>query len=246
MQTKQSNVLIFFAWFLFLLTVIALIFSFFAFRYASQTVSDSDQSTSIPPFTVVLDAGHGGEDGGASSASGIIEKNLNLSIAVKIKEILEANGVTVVMTRTEDRLLYDRNTDFQGRKKALDLLARRKIAEETKNAIFVSIHMNAYPVEKYHGLQVWYSPNNRHSEELASSIREIAQHTLQPENDRAIKSATSSIYLLHHLQIPSVLIECGFLSNPSEAERLNDPSYQQQLAFWIALSILHAQNLEIG
>ncbi len=191
-------------------------------------------------MTVVLDAGHGGEDGGASSAAGAVEKNLNLAIAEKLKLILEQNGVKVVMTRTTDILLYDRNSDYQGHKKEQDLATRRKIAEETPDSIFVSIHMNAYPQTQYSGLQIWYSQNNPRSRELADSIRETVCSTLQPDNNRKSKGATSSIYLLHHLNMPAVLVECGFLTNPEEAEKLCREDYQIALAQAIAGGILKA------
>ena len=131
----------------------------------------TDAAELTPRFTVVLDAGHGGEDGGAVSASGVFEKDLNLSIAKKLEKLLTSCGISVVMTRTEDVLLYDKTVDYHGRKKALDLAARRKITEETENAIFVSIHMNAFPASQYSGLQVWYSPNNSHSKILAQSVQ---------------------------------------------------------------------------
>ncbi len=192
-------------------------------------------------LTVILDAGHGGEDGGAVSADGsAVEKALNLEMARLVGEILTAAGVNVVMTRTEDILLYDRTVDYHGRKKVLDLAARRKIGEETPNSLFVSIHMNAYPLSQYHGLQVWYSPNNEDSHPLAEAIRASVCNTLQPENHRKVKSATSSIYLLHHLTSPAVLVECGFLSNPQEAARLSSTDYQKQLALAIAMGILES------
>ena len=190
-----------------------------------------------PGLTVVLDAGHGGEDGGAKSASGVLEKDINLAIALRLRDLLEANGISVVLTRSTDVLLYDRNVDYHGRKKALDLAARRKIAEETQNCIFVSIHMNAFPQTQYHGLQVWYSPNHTDSVILAKTVQELAQSQLQPENDRRVKSATSSIYLLHHLTVPAILVECGFLSNPQEAEKLATSEYQDQLAFLLFLAL---------
>lgn len=190
-----------------------------------------------PELTVVLDAGHGGEDGGAESASGILEKDINLAITLRLRDLLEANGISVVLTRSTDVLLYDRNVDYHGRKKALDLAARRKIGEETENCIFVSIHMNSFPQTQYHGLQVWYSPNHADSVILAETVQELAQSQLQPENDRRIKPATSSIYLLHHLTVPAILVECGFLSNPQEAEMLATPEYQDQLAFLLFLSL---------
>ena len=126
------------------------------------------------------------------------------------------------------------------RKKALDLAARRKLAEETQHAVFVSIHMNSYPQTQCNGLQVWYSPNHDASRVLAEKIQATVKELLQPQNTRQPKSATSRIYLLHHLQCPAVLVECGFLSNPEEAARLEDPAYQQQLAEALFFSISRA------
>ncbi len=224
--------------FLLLLTLVAGAFSFVAF-YGWEPSLASVNDAAFDPFTVVLDAGHGGEDGGAVSESGIAEKDVNLAIAMQLKALLEANGIRVVMTRETDVLLYDRNVDYRGRKKALDLAARRRIGEETENSIFVSIHLNAYPQSQYRGLQVWYSPNNERSRVLAESIQTTVQNTLQPENDRRIKQATSSIYLLHHLTTPAVLVECGFLSNPEEAELLASEEYQHQLALTLFAAILN-------
>ena len=215
---------------------VAACFSAPSFRNLNQ-ITQSTAVQETPEFTVVLDAGHGGEDGGAVSASGIYEKDVNLAVTLALGEMLSANGIKVIYTRTEDILLYDRTVDYRGRKKALDLAARRKIAEDTENGIFVSIHMNAFPKTQYNGLQVWYSPNSPHSLTLAQTIQANTAHQLQPENDRRVKSATSSIYLLHHLQCPAVLVECGFLSNPAEAELLGSKDYQNQLAFLLFLSI---------
>ena len=191
-----------------------------------------------PPITcIVIDAGHGGEDGGASSAAGVLEKDLNLSVAFALRDLLEAAGVPVVMTRTEDKLLYDRNVDFQGRKKVLDLAARRIVAEKTAAAaaesggtsLFISIHMNAFPAPQYSGMQVWYGTGHPLSAEVAGSIQ-AASLAVMPENHRKIKAAGSNIYLLDRIQSPAVLVECGFLSNPAEAERLAREDYQRAVA----------------
>lgn len=228
--------------FLALLAVLVLVGSVFSCAAQKNAHIPTDTDTHPPQkrLTVVLDAGHGGEDGGAVSESGLFEKDLNLAMSEKLKTLFEANGVTVVMTRETDILLYDRTVDFKGRKKALDLLARRRIGEANPNAIFISIHMNAYPLPQYHGLQVWYSKNNPQSERIAESIQKTVADALQPQNDRAVKPATSSIYLLHHLTTPAVLVECGFLSNAEEAKRLNDPVYQESLAFAIFLAVMEA------
>lgn len=208
----------------------------FPFQAKSASLSQIGQAAGRK-YCVVLDAGHGGEDGGAAGVSGIAEKDLNLRITMLLGEMLEANGIEVVYTRTTDTLLYDRTVDYHGRKKALDLAARREIAENTPNCIFISIHMNSYPIEKYAGQQVWYSPNHPLSQSLAAAIREANHALLQPENTRTNKQAGSSIYLLHRLEIPSVLIECGFLSNESECLKLADEKYQKDLAFVLFLAI---------
>jgi N-acetylmuramoyl-L-alanine amidase len=187
--------------------------------------------------TVIIDAGHGGEDGGTSSKSGLIEKDVNLEIAQILRDMLEINGVNVIMTREDDRLLYDRSVDFKGRKKKLDLAARLAIADGTEDAIFVSIHMNSYTDPKYSGLQVWYSPNNPDSLPLAELIRQENQAKMQPQNNRMTKAATSAINLLHNAKCPAVLVECGFLSNTDEAELFESYDHRQRVAFVIFCAI---------
>lgn len=189
-------------------------------------------------FTVVIDAGHGGEDGGTQSADGIYEKDINLSIAQKLNNMLKISGISCVMTRSEDILLYDRQADYHGKKKMLDLKERRRIAEGTENAIFVSIHMNAFPQTRYHGLQVFYSPNNQVSSALAEQVQSAAHDYLQPDNERKIKKSNSSIYLLDRLECPAILVECGFLSNEEEAAALALEEYQQKVSFLLFASLL--------
>lgn len=187
--------------------------------------------------TVIIDAGHGGEDGGASSAAGLVEKDVNLEIALLLRDMLSEKGVNVIMTREDDRLLYDRNTNYQGRKKKLDLAARRAIADSTDDAIFVSIHMNSFTDPRYSGLQVWYSQNHADSRVLAETIRRENQAKLQNENTRATKAATSAINLLHNAKCPAVLVECGFLSNPDEARLFETQEYRKRVAAMLACSI---------
>ena len=200
---------------------------------ATQIGQDSPAQTA-PITCIVIDAGHGGEDGGASSATGLAEKEINLTVAFALRDMLEAAGIPVVMTRTEDVLLYDRGVDFKGRKKVLDLAARRLIAEKTAtahdgNSLFVSIHMNAFPQPQYSGMQVWYGTGDARSAEIANSIQS-ASMALMPDNTRKIKAAGSNIYLLDRITTPAVLVECGFLSNPAEAERLSRVDYRYALA----------------
>ena len=213
------------------------------FVVAQATDAKGEVNTMLPHSfsstkTVVLDAGHGGEDGGASSADGLLEKDLNLALTLTMRDILAANGVNVILTREIDTLLYDRNVDFQGRKKKLDMAARLKIAADASDPVFVSLHMNTYPNSSCRGVQVWYSENNASSLELAKSIQQSTQDILQHENDRPVKRSGSSIYLLHHLECPAVLVECGFLSNPEEAALLANENYRQQLALTLCMGIL--------
>ncbi len=200
-------------------------------------------SSNASEVTVILDAGHGGEDGGAIgtvNGAEVYEKDLNLSIALLLRDLLETDGITVVMTRTEDVLLYDRNTDYEGRKKVLDLAARLHIGQSIENALFISIHMNAFPQTQYKGLQVYYSPNHSQSATLAKNIQDRVQEQLQSENHRKIKRAGSDIFLLERLECPAVLIECGFLSNAEDCAALNEQNYRQKLAFLLFCSIREA------
>ena len=186
---------------------------------------------------IVIDAGHGGEDGGASGTDGTKEKDLNLLVAQSLADILTAAGYDVRMTRTDDRLLYDLYgdlTDYTGHKKTYDLRNRLRFTEEAGADLLLSIHMNKFPQPQYSGLQVYYSPTAPESRTVAEVIRNYTKLYLQPENERETKAATSSIYQLHRIQRPAVMVECGFLSNEEELSRLKDEIYRRQLALVIA------------
>ena len=189
-------------------------------------------------ITIILDAGHGGEDGGCQG-NGLSEKNLNLDITLQVASLLREQGVKVVLTRDTDVLLYDVNSDYQGKKKAQDVRNRLKIAQSQENPVLVSIHMNYFAQAQYSGLQVWYSKNDARSKSLANLIQSNVKNELQPNNKRVTKEATSSIFLLHNATFPAVLIECGFLSNPEEARALGDAVYRQKLANVIFKSIMN-------
>jgi len=215
------------------LAVLLMIGALLLTSLTSAYLPTATESTAVEKLScVVIDAGHGGEDCGAISASGLYEKDANLAVAFALRDLLEMNGVPVVMTRDEDILLYDREVDYQGRKKVLDLAARKTIADNSGDCLFVSIHMNAFPQTQYSGTQVWYGTKDPRSQAIASDIQKAAL-TLQPANTRKIKAAGSNIYLLDNIGAPCVLVECGFLSNPEEAARLSDQNYRQALAFMI-------------
>ena len=185
-------------------------------------------------FRVILDPGHGGIDGGAS-VNGLTEKDLNLSLSLVLRDMLRVCGAEVIMTREDDLLLDDGNP---GKVKMRDLRARLAFSEQYPDALFVSIHMNKFPSERVSGLQVYYSPNNEKSAVLAETIRERVVSELCPENKRASKAADSSIFILDNIAVPAVLVECGFLSCPSEAKLLADESYQKDLSAAICTAIL--------
>lgn len=207
----------------------------------SERKSDTPTSVSVNAPVIVIDAGHGGEDAGAIAQDGSLEKDLNLKIAKCIQALCEINGNSAIMTREDDRLLYDyygELDDYTGKKKIYDLKNRVKIANEQHDAIFVSIHMNKFSSSKYSGTQIYFSPNNSSSEMLARTLQNSTRTYLQPSNNRQIKRADSSIYVLNSLDCPAVLIECGFLSNEDELGRLKDEKYQASLALVIFSGIL--------
>ena len=186
---------------------------------------------------VIIDAGHGGEDCGAIGVDGVYEKEINLQIAMTLGEMLMDEGYIVVYTRTDDRLLYKEEENIKGIRKISDLKNRCEFAKNYPDSIFVSIHQNSFASSKYSGLQVWYSKNDSRSKALANFIQSNVKNTLQPNNNRTIKEATSSIFLLHNASFPAVLIECGFLSNAEECALLATSDYQKQMATVIADAI---------
>lgn len=202
------------------------------------TVTADIHTAAEPSPTVVIDAGHGGEDCGAVGVSGVFEKELNYKIATYLSAELRSAGCEVIETRTKDALLYDPATVEKGHKKLTDLSSRLAIASATPGAIAVSIHMNSFPSPSSHGLQVWYSPGQAGAKDLAEKIQRNVTEQLQPDNHRKVKASTGSIYLLDRAENPTVLIECGFLTNPEECARLESTAYQKELSFVIFGAIM--------
>lgn len=179
---------------------------------------------------VVLDAGHGGEDGGASSADGILEKDINLAIALQLEEYLKLHHFDVIMIRDGDYSVGDQSLSTVSERKRSDTKRRLQAIEEAGECIFISIHQNHFSESKYDGAQVFYSGNREESAILAEAIRKNIVGALQPENHRENKKAESNIYLLDRCHVPAVLVECGFISNPAEAAKLNQKAYQKDMA----------------
>ena len=194
---------------------------------------------------VIIDAGHGGEDPGAVGASGVYEKDLNLSIATLMATELRNMGYTVVLTRTEDKMLYLPEENIKGMRKISDLKNRCKLTEEYPDCIFVSIHMNSYGSSKYSGLQTYYSDGNEQSRVLADKIQSSVRKTLQQDNKRQIKNG-KSLYLLENSKGTAVIVECGFLSNGIECEKLSQKEYQKELSFSIVCGIIEYMNENNG
>ncbi|MBE6537475.1 MAG: cell wall hydrolase [Ruminococcaceae bacterium] len=187
--------------------------------------------------TVILDAGHGGEDSGAIGSDNVYEKDLNLEITFKLGEYLSAAGYNVVYTRTEDKLLYTEEQNIKGMRKINDLKNRMKIANSYDDAIFVSIHMNSYGAAECSGLQVYYGVESEKSRALAEKVQSETVKRIQQNNKRKVKSG-NGIYLLENSINPAILIECGFLSNPEECKKLSEKEYQKELSFSILCGII--------
>ena len=187
--------------------------------------------------TVILDAGHGGFDGGAVALDGTVEKDINLSIALSLKDMLERSGYYVIMTREEDTSTESDSGEKLASRKKSDLKNRLEIMSDYPQSIFVSVHLNKFTTSAARGSQVFYSGNDNESKVLGDFIQNSIIKLLQPDNYRVNKKATSSTYILHNAKVPAVLVECGFLSNPQELEKLKNSEYQKQMAFCIYCGI---------
>lgn len=181
--------------------------------------------------TVLIDPGHGGFDGGTVAEDGTLEKHLNLAVALYLRDLLYVCGVAVDMTRQTDTGLETDSSATVRNKKSTDM--RRRLAMYEEASLVISVHQNHFSQSKYSGTQVFYSSNHPGSVLLAEDIRSAVVEWIQPQNTRELKKASDSIFLLTHTATPAVLVECGFLSNEEERNKLKMPAYQQQLAFAI-------------
>ena len=188
---------------------------------------------------LVLDAGHGGEDGGAVSLTGAAESGINLAITLRVDQLLGFCGAPPVVLREEDVSLHDQGADTLREKKASDLRNRVQAVEQVGDAVLLSVHQNTFTDKKYHGAQVFYAPTEG-SQALAEAMQEALRTALDPENSRQAKPIPDSVYLLHHVTCPAVLVECGFLSNPEEEVLLRSDSYQTKVAAVLAGAWLRA------
>lgn len=185
------------------------------------------------PVVVVIDAGHGGYDPGKISADNLLEKDINLAIALRLRDYLEAQDCIVYLTREEDRSLNDENAR---NKKQSDMQNRVALIEKVQPALMISIHQNSFPSPREHGAQTFYYHTSDNSQLLAEYIQDSLVETVDPENTRKSKS-NDSYYILKNISCPAVIIECGFLSNPAESALLNTDIYQDKIAYAISKGV---------
>jgi N-acetylmuramoyl-L-alanine amidase len=185
--------------------------------------------------TIVIDPGHGGKDGGASGTTGTVEKDINLAISQKLRGYIESSGDVCMMTRETDAGLYDGSGTRWVKSK--DLKKRKEIINSSKGDIFISIHLNSFPQQQYYGAQVFYQTGNEQSKLLAECVQGQMVSVLDPDNKRVAK-ASDTYFILRNNPMPSIIVECGFLSNSKEEKLLKDEEYQNRVAYAIYTGIL--------
>lgn len=194
---------------------------------ADRAVTTIAQNTPIPRHhTIIIDAGHGGEDGGATAVNGVLESEINLQIAIKMRDLCHFLGYQTRMVRTTDVSVYTEGNTLAA-KKASDLRQRVHIVNQTENAILISIHQNTFTDSRYHGAQVFYSESEG-SRDFAAMLQQQLCKYLNPGSNRQEKKA-DHVYLMRNIRKTGILVECGFISNPEEAEKLLDAEYQRKL-----------------
>lgn len=200
----------------------------------------------LPEYQLILDAGHGGEDGGAVSISGVAESGINLAVVRKLDQLLGFYGIAPKLLRETDISLHDASAETLRQKKVSDLKNRVAAIEVVENGVLISIHQNTFSNAAYHGAQVFYREGEE-SKALASLVQSAIRDGVDPANKRTPTKIPDSVYLMKHITCPAVLVECGFLSNPTEEEKLRSEGYQTQLALCVASAWLRSgENREIG
>ncbi len=227
MRIEKKNVILFYIF------IIGLFL--FGTLLGNQTIATISEMMPMERLhRIVIDPGHGGEDGGAVSCTGKSESHFNLQIALRVNDLLHLMGYSTVMVRTTDTSVHTSGQTI-AQKKVSDLKQRVRIVERTNNPILVSIHQNTFPESQYSGAQVFYSDSDG-SAALAECIQNQFVSCLNPGSNRKIKKG-SGIYLLEQISAPGVLVECGFLSNPQEEGRLATPDYQKKISCVICASL---------
>ena len=211
----------------------------FMIQTANDNLNKTVLTMSVPVTnrTIIIDAGHGGEDGGAVSSNGVSEAQINLNIALKLQNLLEQSGATVVLTRSDENAIYDIDKKTLRQKKNSDLKNRVKIGNTSSADIFVSIHLNKIDQSQYYGWQTFYKNGNEQGKKLATCIQNNLNEAIQKENKRT-PLKISDVYIIKNVEIPTTIVECGFLSNPEEEKQLQTDEYQNKLAWGIYNGIM--------
>ena len=198
-------------------------------------------STPVSGKTIVIDAGHGVPDEGAQSSTGTTEAETNLKIALKVQNLLEQSGCTVILTRSDENAIYDLDKTTLRERKISDIRNRVKIGNNASADLFVSIHLNKIPQQQYWGWQCFYNSKNEKSVNLAKKIQANLNESIQKDNKR-VAMKLDTVYIMKHVEIPISIVECGFLSNPEEEQQLLDDEYQNKLAWGIFNGIIEYFN----
>ena len=223
-------------------TIRIFVLSIFGIALGLSVITDRKEAVptvSLPVSgkTIVIDAGHGKPDEGAESSTGTTEAETNLKIALKLQNLLEQSGSSVVLTRSDENAIYDIDAKTLRQKKISDIHNRVKIGNESSADIFVSIHLNKIPQQQYDGWQTFYKAGSENGQKLAVSIQNNLNKAIQKENNRVAKTI-DNIYIIKHVEIPIAIVECGFLSNPEEEKLLLQDEYQNKLAWGIYNGII--------
>lgn len=190
-------------------------------------------AATVKPLPIILiDAGHGGFDGGAVAPDGTNEKDINLAVSLKLDALLRAMGFETIMIRSTDTAVDTEGSTLRERKRS-DIHNRYALMEKHRDGIYLCIHQNCYSGASSHGAQIFYTSQNVQSKALAESIQSTIVESVQTDNHRKIKPCTKDVYLIYHAPCTAVLIECGFLSNPTDLKNLKDGDYQGKIAFAI-------------
>ena len=225
------------------LIIISIFLSIFVFAFTTDNIKNQEEyiSTVSLPISgkiIVVDAGHGIPDEGAESSNGTTEAQTNLKIALKLQNLLEQSGCTVILTRSDENAIYDLDSKTLREKKISDIRNRVKIGNESQADVFVSIHLNKIPQSQYDGWQTFYKEGNQEGAKLAKSIQSSLNEAIQKENNRIAKTI-DNVYIIKHVEIPTTIVECGFLSNPEEEKLLLEDEYQNKLAWGIYNGIIN-------
>lgn len=223
------------------ITSIVLVFSlclFIAINNIEKNVYSAVSELSNKDYIVILDAGHGGEDGGAVAYDGTCEKDINLEFTKNISLYFDLLGIEYIEIRTSDISVGDTSLETIRSRKNSDIFKRYDIINSFENSILLSIHQNMFSVEKYCGTQVFYADSVTDSKIIADCIQKSVSLNLQPDNNRKIKSSSEDIYLLFKAKRPSVMVECGFMSNFNELSLLKTYEYRSQMSYFIVKGIL--------